>query len=388
MNILIISDNYPSNRMPNKGAFVYNLVQELSQYHKITVIAPFKVHDLLKSKSKGYGEERCKVYRPLYFSFSNKRFLGINSGSWSRHLKARAVNKCITDLSVKPDIIYAHFIQNAWFDFNYLEEYSIPLVIASGESSYSFLKKIPKKFLQNLKDHTNHFICVSGANKKGLTEAGLDENKMSIIPNAVDYSLFKPLDKNTCKAQLGIPYNAFVVGFVGNFIHRKGPNRIIEAIKQLADQDIQLVCVGGKDNLISNNFPKTIPPVPNYQLPGIYNAFDIFVLPTLSEGHCNAIEEAKACCIPIVSSLGTSVEGQIDSTTGILLDPLKIDEIAAAIQKLKNNNTIRRSMEESLKLKRGEQSLKDRAQKISTLLENIVIDSRKANNKRRSLERI
>ncbi len=372
MNILVISDNYPSNKMPNKGAFVYNLIQELSRYHTISVIAPFKVHDLLKSKSKGYGKESCKIYRPLYFSFSDKRFMGIDFGSWSWYSQARAANKCIASLRVKPDIIYAHFIQNAHFDFYYLRKYSIPFVIASGESSYSSLLKMPERFLQDLKDHTDHFICVSHNNKKGLTEAGFDENKMSVIPNAVDYSLFKPMDKNTCKEQLGIPVNTFVVGFVGNFIHRKGPNRIIEAIKQLADKDIQLVCVGGKGNLTSNNFTKIIPPIPNYQLPGIYNAFDIFVLPTLSEGHCNAIEEAKACCIPVVSSLGTSVETQIDNTTGILLDPLKIDEIAAAIQKLKNNNTIRRSMEEKLKLKRGEQSLRVRTQKISALLENIV----------------
>ncbi len=377
MNILVISDNYPSNKMPNKGAFVYNLIQELSRYHTISVIAPFKVHDLLKSKSKGYGKESCKIYRPLYFSFSNKRFMGIDSDNWSRHLKARAVNKCIANLPVKPDIIYAHFIQNAEFDFHYLKKHSIPLVIASGESSYSSLLKMPEKFLQDLKDHTDHFICVSGTNKKGLTEAGFDENKMSVIPNAVDCSLFKPLEKNTCKEQLGIPGNTFVVGFVGNFIHRKGPNRIIEAIKQLDDKDIQLVCVGGKGNLISNNFTKTITPIPNYQLPAIYNAFDIFVLPTLSEGHCNAIEEAKACCIPIVSSLGTSVETQIDSTTGILLDPLRIDEIAAAIHKLKNNNATRKAMEETLKLNRGEQSLKNRAKKISSLLENIVKDKQK-----------
>ncbi|HRO85695.1 MAG TPA: glycosyltransferase [Niabella sp.] len=369
MEFVVVSDNYPSRRKPNKGVFVYNLVQELSNYHNITVIAPFKVRELFNSISKdGYGKERCKVYRPVYFSFSNKKFLGINTQIWSRFFISKAVNRSLKNLPGKPGIIYAHFISNALTALSYAKKHSIPLVIASGESSYPISSKAWEKDLQGLKDCTSHFICVSETNKKGLMALGFNENKMTVIPNAVDYSLFKPLNKEACKKKTGISPHKFVVGFVGNFIHRKGPNRIIEAIKQLNDKDIQLVCVGGREGLTANEFTKTIPPLPNYQLPEIYNAFDIFVLPTLTEGHCNAIEEAKACCIPVVSSLGTSVETQIDKTTGILINPLNIHEIAGAIQKLKSRPDVRMSMAETLKLKTGEQSLKNRAQKISSLL--------------------
>ncbi|HRO47706.1 glycosyltransferase [Agriterribacter sp.] len=369
MELVILSDNYPSDRIPNKGVFVYNLIQELSHYHQISVIAPFRMHHLLKSKFiGGYGKERCKVYRPLYFSFSNRKILGLDTGAWSRYLMAKAVHRCLIRLPVKPDIIYAHFLSNALPGLSYVQKHSIPFVIASGESGYAVAHSERKKELQCLAENTSHIICVSETNKKGLVDLGFSENIMTLIPNAVDYDLFKPLHKETCKEKLGISSQKFVVGFVGNFIHRKGPNRIIEAIKQLNDKDIQLVCVGGKGGLTPNDFTKSIPPVPNYQLPEIYNAFDIFVLPTLSEGHCNAIEEAKACCIPVISSLGTSVETQIDKTTGILVNPLSIHEIAEAIQKLKNQPAARISMEKNLKLKIGEQSLKNRAQKISSLL--------------------
>lgn len=287
--------------------------------------------------------------------------------------------KVLNKLSSKPDMIYAHFIGNALPGLAYIIENAVPLVIASGESSYANLLRKSHNYLQKLRTYASHFICVSETNKKGLIELKFDQQKMTIIPNAVDYSLFKPMNKESCKEKLGISKHKFVVGFVGNFIHRKGPNRIIEAIKQLSDENIQLICVGGKSGLTTNDFTQVIPPVANHKLPEIYNAFDIFVLPTLSEGHCNAIEEAKACCIPVVSSLGTSVEQQIDHSTGILINPLQIDEIAAAIQKLKNDDTLRRSMEESLKSKIGEQSLKNRAQKISSLLNKIIKDNLKNN---------
>ncbi len=373
MDLVIISDNYPSDRMPNKGAFVYNLVQELSQYHTITVVAPFKIHDLLKPKTKeGYGEERCKVYRPLYLSVSNKKKVGIDLGFWSGYFKARAVEKCLKELGRRPDMVYAHFLSNAQSGLSYIRKNNIPLVIASGESSYANLSKNIRKDMGDLKKYARQLICVSETNRNGLKELGFQEDKMVIFPNAVDYNLFTPLDKNSCKEKFGIEKEKFVVGFVGHFINRKGPNRIIEAINLLDDKDVQLVCVGGKGNLLPNSFTTAIAPLPNHKLPELYNAFDIFVLPTLGEGHCNAIEEAKACCIPVASSLGTSVEMQIDDEIGILLDPMDINEIAQAISKLKSEHTIRDRMIENLKKRRGQNSLLKRAKKISILLRDIL----------------
>src|SRR5699024_18733 len=113
--------------------------------------------------------------------------------------------------------------------------------------------------------------------------------------------------------------------------------------------------------LKSSPFTRVIAPLPNEQLPQIYNAFDVFVLPTLHEGHCNVIEEAKACAIPIISSAGTSVEEQIDETTGILVDPLSIDAIASAIKKLKEDKKLRENMHRALLEKRDENSLQERA---------------------------
>lgn len=372
MNLVVISDNYPSDRMPNKGAFVYNLIQELSRYHNITVVAPFKIHDLLKFKRKdGYGKERCRVYRPLYFSFSNKKILFLNTGRWTKYFIAKAVKRCLNDLPTKPDLIYAHFLSNAQSALPYIKENSTPLIIASGESSYANFLEDSTVSLKELRGCTSHIVCVSETNKSALKELKFDENRITVIPNAVDLTLFKPLEKNKCKEKLGISTHKFVVGFVGHFIHRKGPNRIIDAIKILNDKDIELVCVGGKGNLTPNNFTTVIAPLPNYELPQIYNAFDIFVLPTLSEGHCNVIEEAKACCIPIVSSIGTSVEEQVDQATAILVDPMDAGKIAEAIFLLKEDKSKRDQMIANLSAQRGRYSIKKRGEKINSVLESI-----------------
>src|SRR5690606_19312572 len=274
-----------------------------------------------------YGVENCTVLRPVYLSLSKKRIGKLNTGEISADLFGRAVRKEIKRLPQKPDVIYAHFLSNAIPVMDYAQKNNIPLVIASGESTYQLWIKNTDAIKQRLIKVVNHVICVSRENKDQLIELGFNKEKLTVIPNAVDYELFKHLDKGVCKEKIGIAKDKFIVGFIGHFIHRKGPNRVVEAIESLQDDNIQFVCVGGRGQIKPNNFTKKINPIPNYRLPEVFNSFDVFVLPTLNEGHCNVIEEAKACIIPIISSKGTSVEDQIDEEIGILVDPLNVKEI-------------------------------------------------------------
>ena len=368
MNVLVISSNYPSLQNPNYGAFVYNLMQEMAQEHQITIISPLKLHDVNKKKHASYGQEACEVKRPIFLSLSNKKIGFINTGKLSDYFYTKAVQKSINVLEQKPDIIYAHFIANALPVLDYAKKYNIPIVVASGESTYTSFEKRSANIRKKLIDSIAHIVCVSNENKEQLINLGFSQGKITVIPNAVNYEMFKPMEKDCCKAKLGIDSDKFTVGFIGHFIHRKGPNRIIEAIEKLNDKNIQLVCVGSKGELTENDFTTILSPVPNDQLPEIYNAFDVFVLPTLHEGSCNVIEEAKACCLPLISSKGTSVEEQvIHNKTGLLINPLDIEEIAKSINRMKNDLDFRMSLIENLKDKIGENSLGNRAKKIKNL---------------------
>lgn len=366
MTILVVSGNYPSEHNPNNGAFVYNLMQELALSNNITIISPQKKN--VKEKASSYGEEKCDVIRPRYISFSNKKILNFNTSILTKFSYKRAVAKGLKLYNGRPKILYTHFLNNAIAVLDYVIANKLPLVIASGESTYDSWHLVPKKEQEKLKENFSHIICVSQENKSQLTKLGFDPSKMSVIPNAVNYDLFRPLNKAECKDKLAIDNRKFVVGFIGHFIHRKGPNRLIEAIEQLNDSNIHLICVGGKGELKQNNFTTIIPPVANEKLPEVYNAFDVFVLPTLHEGSCNVIEEAKACALPIISSKNTSVEEQVDQSYAILIDPMSIDEIANSIRKLKADDELRKTMGNNLIDIRGENSIQRRAEKILDIL--------------------
>lgn len=343
-------------------------MQQLSLYHNITVITPCKIHHLSMRNHDDYGKENCDVIRPVYLSVGNRKIGSIDLGHLSAKMFQNAVQRKLKRITQKPDLIYAHFLSNAIPVLDYAAKEKIPLVVASGESSYKNWSLTSKAVQEKMKKCVNHIICVSQENKHELVELGFQEKNITIVPNAVNFNLFKPLNKENCKQKLGIPSDIFVIGFIGHFIHRKGPNRIIEALDLIDDRDIHLICVGGQGKLKSRPFVQVIDPVPNYQLPQIYNAFDLFVLPTLHEGHCNVIEEAKACGIPIISSKGTSVEEQVDQSIGFLIDPLNISEIANAIATLKNDKSLIQEMKRNLLQRRGENSIQKRAKVINSIL--------------------
>lgn len=373
MKILVVSSNYPSLQKPNYGAFVYNLMQELAKNHIITVVSPVKLHEVNKPKQATYGDEACCLKRPIYLSIGSSKIGFINVRKISSYFYIKAVQRVLQEIKEKPDIIYTHFIENAIPVLDYATDNNIPIVVASGESTYASFDSKSEQEKNKLIESIAHIVSVSIENKQQLIALGFKKEKITVIPNAVNYELFKPLDKDFCKQKLGLPLDKFTVGFIGHFIHRKGPNRIIQAIEKLNDENINLVCVGNRGELIKNSFTTILPPMPNEQLPIIYNAFDVFVLPTLHEGSCNVIEEAKACCIPIISSKGTSVEEQIDSSSGVLIDPLNIDALANEISKLKQDVVLRKNLIHNLNEKRGENSITQRATTISKILKDVAL---------------
>ncbi|WPR77823.1 glycosyltransferase [Algoriphagus sp. NG3] len=367
MNIVVVSNNYPSHQLPSRGVFVYNLMQKLSKYHDITVISPMKITDFFKKKTC-YGDEACHVVRPIYLSIGNRKFLGMDFEKLSFFFRKKATQRSFNQLKEEIDLIYCHFLNNGLAIDEVADKKKIPMVIASGESAYQSLGFVKSTRLSLLLKRTSRIICVSLVNSVYIHGLGYPKSKITLVPNAVDYGVFKPMDKHHCKKKHGINESDFVVGFIGHFIERKGPNRVIEAISKIGDPKITFVAVGKGDSLLPGDFVKELAPMANSKLPGIINAFDVFVLPTLSEGHCNVIEEVKACGVPVISSRGTTVEQQIDQNSGILIDPLDIHAITGAIRHLRDNPGIRESMVRHLLSVRGENTIENRAYKINTVL--------------------
>ena len=100
------------------------------------------------------------------------------------------------------------------------------------------------------------------------------------------------------------------------------------------------------------------------------NCADVFVLPTLAEGSSNAIAEAIACGLPVISSDRPFNYDILNKTNSILIDPMNIEAIAEAIRNFKNDDVLRTKLTKGAENSSKEISLKVRAQKILKMIEN------------------
>ena len=196
---------------------------------------------------------------------------------------------------------------------------------------------------------------MSSKNKQECIDANLaDDFNCEVIPNAIDNKLFTVGDKNKARQELGISSEDFVVVFVGQFTIRKGTLRLDNALKSLADNSIKAIFIGtGNENPTYEGIVFK-GRVPHDDLPKYLQASDIFVLPTLNEGCCNAIIEAMACGLPIISSDLAFNYDVLNPKNSILLDPNDISSITDAIRRLKDDNVMRTALsKESLVVARN-----------------------------------
>lgn len=90
----------------------------------------------------------------------------------------------------------------------------------------------------------------------------------------------------------------------------------------------------------------------------------MFCLPTLNEGCSNAIVEAIACGLPIISSNLPFNDDILDSSNALLVNPESVDDIASAIKQLMDNSDLRQKLAEGSKEKAKSLRIEFRAKKI------------------------
>ena len=171
---------------------------------------------------------------------------------------------------------------------------------------------------------------------------GLPEERIRVFPNGVNEQHFHPYDRRMARQKCGLPLDRPIVISVGQFVERKGPQRVLEAIKGLPE--VGAVFLGYGPQAPSGPQVLFQGVVPHEEVALWLSAADVFVLPTMDEGCSNAILESLACGLPIVSSDRPFNHSIVDEQTAILVDPLDVSAIGHAIAALIGNPTRREAM--------------------------------------------
>jgi glycosyltransferase involved in cell wall biosynthesis len=220
-----------------------------------------------------------------------------------------------------------------------------------------------------------------------IERSKIPENKVSTIYNGVDLNRFEHLDPSislSVRMELGIPSNAPTIGCVGRLHQQKGYPFLLEAIKTVRNQipDIQLLIVGsGKMEIELKSIVKKLDLSDSVtftgartDIPAILSSLDLFVLPSLWEGHPLVLLEAMATGLPVVATqVGGNPEVVIHGETGLMVPPSNPVQLASAIITLMQNPDLRHKMGEAGRQRSGLFSIESMTRKIEALYFNLYV---------------
>ncbi len=155
----------------------------------------------------------------------------------------------------------------------------------------------------------------------------LDGMEVTSIPNPIDTAVFCPADKAEAKRHLGIDPEKKVILFAAQKLtdRRKGAAYLVEALRKFvschgeAAGKCVVALLGGDTESLAALLPMPAVPVGYVQgdsrLAQVYNAADVFVLPSLQDNLPNTLMEALACGVPCVAFGVGGIPEMIDHRT-------------------------------------------------------------------------
>ena len=176
-----------------------------------------------------------------------------------------------------------------------------------------------------------------------------------VLSNGVDTNVFAPnaLVRERMRERLGLAPHGVVLGAVGRLVPIKGHGTLLRAAEQLIGSglDVQVLVVGGGPELerlrgyVSQSKGlqgRVTFNGPSLAVQELYQAMDVFVLPSIREGMSNTLLEAMASGLPCVASnVGSNGELVGDGQWGYLFRAEDVEGLGRSLEQLVKQTGLR-----------------------------------------------
>jgi len=185
-----------------------------------------------------------------------------------------------------------------------------PVVVTARGSDLNVIAKhaIPRRWIRWAAQKAAGLVSVSNGLRRRLVELGIAAERVRVLRNGVDLTLFQPQERARKRQSLAFTKPTLLA--VGNLVALKRHILMIEALSQLPGIDLVIVGDGPERGAIEKlahelgvgDRVRLLGRVPQIQLPEIYSAADLLLLVSTSEGWPNVLLESMACGTPVIAA--------------------------------------------------------------------------------------
>jgi glycosyltransferase involved in cell wall biosynthesis len=278
--------------------------------------------------------------------------------------------------SGKYDAVVLHGYNYAAYVIAFLAAKSKGIPVMMRSETHLGLSR--KKWKQRLRDgvlsviyrHVDSFLSIGSANRTYYRSLGIPENRIFDVPYTVDNERFikaarlSPEERISVRKSLGLPGAGPVILFASKFMRRKHPDDVLRAAESLRNMGLQftILMIGAGemeaelkkmaaslklDNIIFGGF------VNQAELPRVYAACDVFVLPSENEPWGLIVNEVMCAGLPVVvaDKVGCAPDLVKDGVNGFLIQAGNVPSLVRALHRLIVDDDLRGRMgRESLRL--------------------------------------
>jgi glycosyltransferase involved in cell wall biosynthesis len=324
MRILVLSSVFPNAAQPTFGVFVRARVERMARRSDVLVVAPvawFPLNRLLRGRARSEAPARERqgvltVQHPRFFSVPGLLkcldglfyFLCVLPHVWRLRR------------SFQFDVIDAHFTYPDGIAACLLGKVfrcPVSVTLRGTEVPISRYRLRRPQLAWTLR-HVDRILSVSESLRDLAVTLGAPADRTRVIPNGIDGAVFAPGSKSVARERLGLPPERPVLLSVGALSPRKGHQRVVAALPEVLRHQPELlyVVVGGRSSegdtgpmlrrriadLGLSEHVRLVGTRPQEEIPLWLAASDVFCLATSNEGRPNALMEALACGVPVVTT--------------------------------------------------------------------------------------
>ncbi len=210
---------------------------------------------------------------------------------------------------VRPDVVHSHLLDSNFYSSLACKPRSIPHV-CTEHGDLLFVQGIPAKIkYASIAACTTMVVCVSRAVREEASRI-IPDHKLETVPNGIRFIKSAP---STFRTEFNISPTEVLIGNVGNLYPVKGQKYLVGAFAGLlrSHPEFRLVLVGrgAEENTIREQVKKLDIPDGKVIFTGfrndvenILNGLNLYVQPSLSEGHPLAVLEAMSLGLPVIAS--------------------------------------------------------------------------------------